>query len=235
MLRPKDAAQQFGVGLSTLKRWEREGRISAMRTHGNHRRYSRSEVLESAEAEAQAQPRKRYAYCRVSSHKQKDDLERQKQSFQQTHPDHEIIADIGSGLNFKRKGLLRMVDEVLRGDVEEIVVSHKDRLCRFAFELIEHLCRGGDTRLVVKNQEILTAEQELSEDLMAIVHVFSCRHHGMRRYTKQQQNDTVSKGPDVPDSSTSQDSEDVDESREEDLQPRSPSHKKSKGQLLQLS
>ena len=104
---------------------------------------------------------------------------------QEAYPTHEVITDIGSGLNFKRKGLLRMVDDVMRGTVKEIVVSHRDRLCRFAFELIEHLCRRNGTRLVVKDQEIHSAEQELSEDLMAIVHVFSCRHHGMRRYQKK--------------------------------------------------
>jgi hypothetical protein len=78
--------------------------------------------------------------------------------------------------------MLRLVDEILRGGVEEIVVSHKDRLCRFAFELFQWVCDQNNTSLVVQDQDIRSAEQELSEDLMAIVHVFSCRHHGMRRY-----------------------------------------------------
>lgn len=183
MLRPRDAAKQFGVSRSTLKRWEREGRICTHRTHGNHRRYDGNNILDSNPSQ-----RKLYAYCRVSSQKQKDDLERQKTAMQEAHPTHEIVTDIGSGLNFKRKGLLRMVDDILRGDVEEVVVSHRDRLCRFAFDFFEWLCQRNNTRLVVKNQEIRSAELELSEDLMAIVHVFSCRHHGMRRYATKGQN-----------------------------------------------
>jgi len=218
-LRPVDAAKQFGVSSGTLRRWEREGRITSIRTHGNHRRYDDQELTEAATSEPPAE-RKRYFYCRVSSSKQKDDLERQKQSSKETHPDHEVIADIGSGLNFKRKGLLRLVDEVLRGSVEEIVVSHRDRLCRFAFELIEHLCRRGDTRLVVKDQEIHSAESELSEDLMSIVHVFSCRHHGMRRYSQkaQAQVNTNVQGQDQEDKEkqTNQQEDQEDQSTKED-------------------
>lgn len=187
LLRPTDVAKRLGVSVNTLRRWERQGKLEAVRTKGNQRRFPDTVLSSSSRAipatTDHATTRRRYAYCRVSSSKQKDDLERQVQSFRETHPDHEIIADVGSGLNFRRKGLLRMVERVLRGDVEEIVVSHKDRLCRFAFELVEWLCRQHRTRLVVKDQDIRSAEQELSEDLMAIVHVFSCRHHGMRRYT----------------------------------------------------
>ena len=183
-LRPIDAAKQLGVSTATLRRWEREGKIHASRTYGNQRRYDEEQFTSASSPNEPI--RKRYAYCRVSSSKQKDDLKRQQQSFKETHPTHEIITDIGSGLNFKRKGLLRLVDETLRGGVEEIVVSHRDRMCRFAFEFIEWLCNRSDTRLVVKDQEIRSAELELSEDLMAIVHVFSCRHHEMRRYNKKE-------------------------------------------------
>ena len=183
--RPTDVARHLGVSVNTLRRWEREGRIQSVRTRGNHRRFFEGAFTDPVPSPAGASgtTRQRYAYCRVSSSKQKDDLERQIQSAQEAHPNHTIITDIGSGLNFKRKGLLRMVEHVMQGGVEEIVVSHKDRLCRFAFELLEWICRKHDTALVVKDHDIRSAEQELSEDLMAIVHVFSCRHHGMRRYT----------------------------------------------------
>ncbi|CAM9957708.1 unnamed protein product, partial [Pylaiella littoralis] len=121
----------------------------------------------------------------VSSSKQKDDLKRQEESFRESHPDHEIIKDIGSGINFKRRGLLRMVDSILQGNVEEVVVAHKDRLCRFAFDFLEWICKRGDTNLVVQEQVIRSTEQELTEDLVAIIHVFSCKLHGSRRYKKQ--------------------------------------------------
>jgi len=186
LLRPGDAAKKLGVSCNTLRRWEREGKISTVRTEGNHRRFDENLLPQrSTITVAREDDRKHYVYCRVSSSKQKDDLERQIKSFQQTHPEHEIISDVGSGLNFKRKGFLRMVDEIMRGLVEEVVVSHRDRLCRFAYEFFEWICQKHRTTLVVKDRVIRSAEQELSEDLMAIVHVFSCRHHGVRRYAKK--------------------------------------------------
>ena len=107
-----------------------------------------------------------------------------------------------------------MVEHVMRGDVEEIVVSHKDRLCRFAFEFIDWICRRHGTTLVVKDQDIRSAEKELSEDLMAIVHVFSCRHHGMRRYTSH----NGSKDPSSSHGGASTDAADVDEGGPRHLQ-----------------
>ena len=187
LLRPGDAAKKLGVSCTTLRRWEREGRISTVRTQGGHRRFDENVLpgRPSITIARQEECRKYYAYCRVSSSKQKDDLQRQIKAFQETHPEHEIISDVGSGLNFKRKGFLRMVDEIMRGRVKEVVVSHRDRLCRFAYERFEWICQKHGTTLVVKDRLIRSAEQELSEDLMAIVHVFSCRHHGTRRYAKK--------------------------------------------------
>lgn len=104
-----------------------------------------------------------------------------------------------------------MVEHVMRGDVEEIVVSHKDRLCRFAFELIEWVCGKHKTALVVKDHDIRSAEQELSEDLMAIVHVFSCRHHGMRRYAAATATRPSAKDSHPPDAGASLDPTIMDE------------------------
>ena len=225
LLRPGDVAKKLGVSCNTLRRWEREGKISTVRTHGNHRRFDENAFFLSASIATSTEPgeRKRYAYCRVSSSKQKDDLERQIKSFQETHPEHEIISDIGSGLNFKRKGMLRMVDEIMRGHVQEVVVSHRDRLCRFAFELIEWICHKNGATLVVKDQEIRSAEQELSEDLMAIVHVFSCRHHGMRRYTNKSHR-KVSEDPPFSDNQTGPDTSPMDEGCQGHVQPGTCSH-----------
>lgn len=219
-IRPKDFAQQLGVSTGTLRRWERNGHLSSIRTFGNQRRFS-PELIHPLSG------RRKYIYCRVSSSKQKDDLERQVKHLQQAFPTHDVISDVGSGLNFKRKGLLRMVDEVVRGDVEQIVVSHKDRLCRFAFELIEWLCNKHNTELLVQDQEIRSAAQELSEDLMAIVHVFSCRHHGMRRYAKKRH--AVSEDPSPPNSTTSTHHEEVDDGSTEDIQHGPSVGKRQKG------
>lgn len=218
LLRPKDAAETAGVSLTTLRRWESAGIIEPCRTYGNHRRFDSERLEQIKQDRIGESARKKYAYCRVSSPKQKDDLSRQVRAMRETYPDHEIITDIGSGLNFRRKGFLRMVDEIMRGEVETIVVTHRDRLCRFAFELFEWICERGLTSLVVQDQEVRSAERELSEDLMAIVHVFSCRHHGIRRYAGKRKHNEVSESAIATDPKTGEEAEDVDDGGEANLQ-----------------
>lgn len=181
--RPSDTVSKLSVSKQTLRRWAKQGKLSSIKTPGGHHRYNLAvfdEQQQQKETEKQqSQPaissRQSFVYCRVSSSKQKDDLERQKKSFKDSHPNHTIITDIGSGLNYKRKGFLFLVDKILSDGVSELVVAHKDRLCRFSWDLIQWICTRQNTSLVVLNQEEHTHEQELSEDLMAIVHVFSCR------------------------------------------------------------
>lgn len=108
-------------------------------------------------------------------------------------PTHKVITDVGSGINFKRKGLRTLLDEAQRGRIRQVVVAHRDRLCRFAFELVEWiLAKGGATLLVQNGKQDL--QQEFSEDLLAIVHVFSCRFNGMRRYKRVLQAYTEGEG-----------------------------------------
>jgi len=123
----------------------------------------------------------------VSSAKQKDDLERQIASLRESHPEHEVVKDIGSGINFKRKGLRSLLERSLEGGLDEVVVAHRDRLCRFAFDLIEWLFTKHGTKLVVLDQDVASpeSESEFTEDLLSIVHVFSCRYNGLRRYRKR--------------------------------------------------
>ena len=210
--RPKDIAAKYGVSQSTLRRWLRDGKIRGVKTAGGQNRFEFNEQGAPPEEKA----RRRVAYCRVSSAKQKDDLERQKRAFARSHPEHEVIWDIGSGLNYKRPKFLGLVDAICTGRIEEVVVAHRDRLCRFSFELIEWLCTKNGASLVVLDQEIRSAERELSEDLMAIVHVFSCRHHGMRRYERK--NGTGGEAQAVTDTSANQRLAEMDEGGEADLQ-----------------
>ncbi|CAN0517844.1 unnamed protein product, partial [Ectocarpus sp. 8 AP-2014] len=174
--------------------------------------------------------RRRIAYCRVSSSKQKDDLGRQVQSFQETHPEHEIVKDIGSGINFKRKGLLRVVDAILQGHVEEIVIAHRDRLCRFAFDFLEWICKRGNTRIVVQDKVIRSSEQELTEDLVAIIHVFSCKLHGSRRYKNKGTQDTSQTRKGAGESTSG-----VVELRTKDLQRSSEARQGQEGQAQPTS
>jgi predicted site-specific integrase-resolvase len=125
--------------------------------------------------------RKKICYCRVSTASQKEDLARQIQFFKLNYPDYTIISDNGSGINFKRKGFKTILDDAIKGYIEEVVVTHKDRLCRFGFELIEGIIREqSNGKIVVLNQKKTSPEQELVDDLISIITVFSSRLYGLR-------------------------------------------------------
>lgn len=128
--------------------------------------------------------RKVIGYCRVSSNKQKDDLERQIQNVK-TYMyakgyQFEVIQDIGSGINYNKKGLNQLIDIITNSEVEKIVILYKDRLLRFGFEIIENLCNKYGTTIEIIDNTEKTEEQELVEDLIQIVTVFSCRLQGKR-------------------------------------------------------
>jgi predicted site-specific integrase-resolvase len=127
-----------------------------------------------------------FLYARVSSKKQHDDLLRQIHFLQSRKPlyaNYRVVQDIASGINFKRKGLQTILEACLRGTVGEVVVAHRDRLARFGYDLIAFLVeRSGGIITVIDDQRNKSSEQELSEDLMSIVHVYCCRHMGKRSY-----------------------------------------------------
>ena len=121
-------------------------------------------------------------YCRVSFAKQRGDLNRQVAQMRELYPDAEIVTDVAGGLNWQRKGLLSILERLHRGDKFDVVVAHRDRLARFGFELIEWLVLQNGGTVLVLNQSDGSPESELTEDLLAIFHTFSCRMHGLRRY-----------------------------------------------------
>jgi predicted site-specific integrase-resolvase len=128
---------------------------------------------------------KKIAYARVSSSKQKEDLQRQVSALQQAYPTHTIVTDIGSGLNFRRQGFRSILDKCMRGVVSEVAMLHRDRLCRFAFELVEDILSQHGVKIVVYDQSKSnerSSEQELAEDLLSIVTVFTARYHGKRSH-----------------------------------------------------
>ncbi|MGF6782063.1 putative resolvase [Paraburkholderia sp. GAS334] len=129
-------------------------------------------------------------YCRVSSAVQRDDLASQVGAMEQycragAIAVDEWIQEVGGGMNFKRKRFLNLIERIQRGEIERVLIAHKDRLVRFGFDLLDHLAREHGCEIVVANQESLSPEQEMVEDLLAIVHTFSCRLYGMRKYRKQ--------------------------------------------------
>lgn len=175
----KEACKIFGVSGNTLRRWEQNGKVECQRTSGNHRRY----FVHSGDVTEDKKPCKKFIYVRVSSSKQKDDLTRQTDFLLDKYPGYQVISDIGSGLNYKRKGLLKLLELSNRGEVNEVVVFSKDRLCRFGFELLQWQLLQNNSKLVVHEQSDKTPEQEFTEDILAILQVFACRWNGKRKYT----------------------------------------------------
>jgi len=180
------AVREFGVHPNTLRKWADEGKIKAIRTPAKQRLFDLSSLNGGA-------ARRHILYCRVSSSSQRDDMRRQSAELVERFPDHELVEDTGSGLNWKRKGFNAVLDAILSGVVEEVVVAHKDRLCRFGFELLQRVAGHHHCRIVVLGDAQLSPEAELVNDLISIIHVFSCRVHGMRKYARQ-----VSKDQDLP-------------------------------------
>ena len=178
---PRVASNKLGVSTRTLERWLDSGKIQGIKTPGGQRRYDLNSVV-SIPSNKKDRDRSTILYARVSSRSQKADLEQQVQFLQSRYPDAEIIKDIGSGLNFKRKGLQSLLDRVISGSCKYIVVAHKDRLCRFGFDLISWLCSKFQTKILVLDEKKLSPEQEMVEDVLAVIHVFSCRLYGLRKY-----------------------------------------------------
>jgi putative resolvase len=195
LLTSAKAAKHLGVSSVTLRRWERQGLIKCRQVPGHHRIYDvgsvgtspSSTTAVSTDTDQQSTPtseeKVNYIYARVSSRKQQPDLQRQIDKLRQLFPDHTVVSDIGSGINFKRHGLRALLERSSQGLVGEVVVAHRDRLCRFAFDLLEYIFRLHDTRLHVVHADLPSSEagvQELSEDILAINTVFICRLQGKR-------------------------------------------------------
>ena len=180
----REASRILGVHPQTLRVWAREGRINYIRTEGNQRRYDVDSYI------GLAKPTVTVCYCRVSSKKQSADLDRQVAFMRERYPEAEIVSDVGSGLNFRRRGLLSILERVHAGEKLTVVVAYRDRLARFGTELIETLLERNGGELVVLNQRDLSPEEELTADLISILTVFGARVNGLRRYRKEIKEDT---------------------------------------------
>ena len=178
----KRAAEILGYNADYLRELANQGKIGFIRTPGGHRRYNVESFIKS---ESEPTAFTTVCYCRVSSVKQKDDLERQVNFMREIYPDAEVIRDIGSGLNFKRGGYQAILDRLLAGDKLQLVIAHRDRLCRFGIETIQYMVEQNGGELVVLDKPVHSPTEELTADLLAILQVFSCRMHGLRRYRNE--------------------------------------------------
>jgi len=179
----KKAIEILGIHPNTLRNWDKNKKIECIRTVGNTRLYNVTKFLKDNNNSID---KEKICYCRVSSNKQKDDLKQQSEYLQSRYPGHRIIQDIGSGLNNKRRGLCSLLELSMQGKVEEVVVTNKDRLSRFGFELFEFIIKRNGGKIVVLNEStIKSPDEELIKDLLSIIHVFSCRLYGLRKYKKE--------------------------------------------------
>ena len=186
----RKASQLTGIGPQTLRHYADSNKVETYRTPAGQRMFNQQSLLQFVGHVSITQKKQKIVYCRVSSKKQLDDLERQCQYLLSRHPNYELITDCGSGINFKRKGLQTILERTMSGAVEEIVVAHKDRLCRFGFELIESICNFYDTKLtILDHEEHRSSEQELAEDILSIVTVFACKQMGKRKYSAKNKKD----------------------------------------------
>jgi predicted site-specific integrase-resolvase len=184
-----EAAKALGVSITTLRRWEAEGKLLPERTTSGHRRYDLAK-LKPELFRAAPDERRTIAYARVSSQDQKQDLERQKQVLEfycaKQGWTFEIIADLGSGMNYYKKGLKKLLEELIEGRIGRLVLTHKDRLLRFGAELVFAICEVKQVEVVILNQgEDTTFEEDLAKDVLEIITVFSARLYGCRSHKNQ--------------------------------------------------
>ena len=198
-----EAAEVLGVSITTLRRWEAAGKLVAEHTAGGHRRYDLAKLRPELFRAADQGKRKTIAYARVSSPDRKDDLERQQQLLQRYCTRQgwtfDVVADLGSGVNYHKKGLKRLISDMLEGEVGRLVITHKDRLLRFGAELVFAICEAKNVEVVILNQgEDTGFEEDLAKDVQEIVTVFGARLYGSRSRRHQKLLDRVKQAVDEP-------------------------------------
>lgn len=190
----REAVKITGLHPHTIRKFADNNQVLCYKTPSGQRKYNR-EGLEkfcnpvSSVPEVQPAQKVNYIYARVSSKKQLDDLARQTEYLQNRRPEYTSyipLTDVASGINFKRKGLQTLLDACLQRTIGEIVIAHRDRLCRFGFELIQQLVEKSGGKITVLDSDTnKSSEQELAEDLLSIVHIYSCKQLGKRSYTNR--------------------------------------------------
>ena len=176
----RDACKILQLNPNTLRKWDREGKIKCIRLSNNFRRVPESEINRILGIKNN---RMSFIYARVSSHDQKADLDRQIQKLQTVSPESHVVSDIRSGMKFNRKGFIELLDLVEKDKVSTIYVTHRDRLARFGFDLLERICEIHGTEIVeTGGEEILSANEELTKDLISIITSFSARLYGLRSH-----------------------------------------------------
>jgi putative resolvase len=199
--------RKYDITSGTLRRWTEENKIRCIRPNpeslrGGKRLYNTKDINKIfGQKEEDIDERITLCYARVSSNHQKEDLERQIEVLSKAYPNSKVIKDIGSGINWKRQGFRALLERVSEGNVKEVVVTYKDRMCRFGYELVEWILQKNDTKLVVLNKDtdVQDISRELSDDLLAITTVFVAKNNGLRaaQYKRDRKESKSSKDTDI--------------------------------------
>ncbi len=191
----KKALEILGISAMTLLKLEEMNKIEVIKTIGGHRKYNVKKYIEDNKKESEPiektkkdknNKKQNICYVRVSTSGQKSDLEHQKDYMKKKYPKYEIIEDIGSGINFNRKGLRKIIKLGIEGKINKLVVAYKDRLTRFGFELIEDIIKEySDGEIIIENEkEDKEPKEELVEDVLQILNVYTAKMNGLRKYNK---------------------------------------------------
>lgn len=204
----REAVKLTGIQSQTLRKLSDENKIKCYKTISGQRKFDKRYLEKMCFGDdhiskVQEIPKRNFIYARVSSKKQLDDLNRQIEYIKSRKPNeystYELITDVASGINFNRKGLTTLLDTSLFGHVKNVVIAHRDRLSRFGFEIIQYIIekRGGKI-IVLDDEKNKSSDQELAEDLLSIIHIYSCKQMGRRSYKIK------TKDKDVKDSSSNE-------------------------------
>ena len=188
--KPKEFAELLNVSVITLQRWDNDGKLKAFRTPTNRRYYTYEQYLEYTGIHKETDSRKIVIYTRVSTSNQKDDLRNQVKFLRQYANAKgiivdEVIEDLGSGLNYNRKKWNKLIDSCMTNEIGTIIITHKDRFIRFGYDWFERFLAKFNVKIIIVNNESLSPQEELVQDIISILHIFSCRIYGLRKYKKK--------------------------------------------------
>ena len=190
-----EASKITGLSIQTIRKLGDKKQIKCFKTPSGHRRFNKQDLEKFCDPDSfnekdSENTKINYIYTRVSSKKQLDDLSRQVEYIQKRKPEYSsytTISDIASGINFKRKGLQTILDSCIQGVIGEVIIAHRDRLSRFGFDLVKIIIeKAGGTITILDDEKNKSSEQELAEDLLSIIHIYSCRQMGKRSYKIKQ-------------------------------------------------
>jgi putative resolvase len=188
-----EAAEYYGISISNVRKWGREGAIPTERTPKGHYIYIIPECCKQSEPASPEDWSDSIIYARVSSKKQKGDLLRQVQTLQSKYPNYTLLQDIGSGLNYERKNFRSLLERLFQGKIRRVVVSHQDRFCRFGFDFFQWLFQYFGATLESMEHPNPETGDSMVADIMEIFTVFTARYYGRRKYHPNHETSDISK------------------------------------------